>query len=89
MTNHSNNDNLHTNTKRRIISYRPLFITLAEKGLSLNHLSQTGVVSTATQAKFKKNASVSLTIIMQVCTALDVPIEKVVEAVEFTRKGGA
>lgn len=62
-----------------MITYRPLFITLAKKDMELNDLVRNGVVSTATQAQFKKNNYVSLSTVAKICNFLDVPIEEVVE----------
>ena len=61
------------------ISYKPLFITLAEKEVSLNDLFLNDVVSSATQRKFRKNANMHIESIAKVCLFLNVPVEKVVE----------
>lgn len=64
-----------------MVSYRPLFITLAEKELSVNSLYENKIISSATQAKFRKNKSMGIDLIAKVCKYLDVPIEKVVEII--------
>ncbi|MBM7598160.1 DNA-binding Xre family transcriptional regulator [Virgibacillus halotolerans] len=64
-----------------MISYEPLFITLIKKKMKLNDLREKGIISSATQSKFRKGESVTLTTVQKVCIFLDVPIQDVVEII--------
>ena len=59
------------------ISYEPLWATLVRRNMKKIELTET--ISSAALQKLKNNEPVSLNTIMMICTALDVPIEKVVE----------
>lgn len=65
-----------------IISYEPLWATLKEKGISQYELIKTYHVSTGTLDALRKNKSVTLNTLHDLCTILDCPIEAVVK---FTR----
>lgn len=62
-----------------LVNYQPLFVTIAKKNTNLSKLTEEGVISSATQAQFKKNEPVRLATIAKVCRYLNVPIEEVVE----------
>lgn len=66
-----------------MISYTPLMITLAKKGIKINQLEkrQGGVIHEKTVSKLKNNLSVNIDTIAIICAYLDVPIEEVVEVV--------
>jgi DNA-binding Xre family transcriptional regulator len=53
------------------ISYRPLFILLAAKGLKKTDLYKIANLSSSAVAKFAKGEPVSLEIIERICKALD------------------
>ncbi|MGB9945309.1 helix-turn-helix domain-containing protein [Bacillus subtilis] len=64
-----------------MIDFSPLMETLKEKEMNLSDLRQ--VMSSATQAKIKKNHKVSdskmrLGTIEKICLLLDVPVERVI-----------
>lgn len=61
-----------------LISYDPFFATLDEKNAKLYDLINAGVLTKPTAAKFRKNQSVSLSTIHDICKYLDCPIEKIV-----------
>lgn len=62
-----------------MISYEPLFNTLNEKGLKMNDLRSSGILHGTTAAKMKRNEMVTLDKIEEICLALDIPVEKVIE----------
>ena len=64
------------------ISYRPLKITLAEQNIKLTQLKSMINCSPTTIAKINKNESLNLKIIEDICRALNVPVEKVIEFIE-------
>lgn len=60
------------------ISYAPLHQTLADKNTTMSSMRDT-VLNSRTIAKIYRNESVRLQTIADICTYLDVPIERVVE----------
>ena len=62
-----------------MISYKPLFHTLLEKGICMDKLRQDGVISSITMAKFKKGESIMLSTAEKICTYLDCKIEDIVK----------
>jgi DNA-binding Xre family transcriptional regulator len=64
------------------ISYRPLFVLLASKGLKKTDLYKMADISTVTVAKFAKGESISLEILERICKALDCQPSDVFEFVE-------
>jgi DNA-binding Xre family transcriptional regulator len=66
------------------ISYRPLWVSLAERGLKKGYLRESLGFSSATVARMGKNEYVSLEAIDKICSALDVPVEKVIS---YEREG--
>ena len=61
-----------------MISYKPLFHTLLEKGMTLDQLHKDKVISTITQAKFKKGESIMLSTAERICKYLDCDIQDIV-----------
>jgi putative transcriptional regulator len=61
-----------------MVSYEPLFETLEEKGLKMNDLRSRGILHGTTAAKLKRDEMVTFDKIIEICIALDVPIERVV-----------
>ncbi|GHV79779.1 transcriptional regulator [Spirochaetia bacterium] len=53
------------------ISYRPLFVLLAQKGLKKTDLFTVAGISAGTLAKFAKGEQVSLDVIERLCKALE------------------
>ena len=62
-----------------VISYNPLWKTLIDKSINRGELAKTVHLSRATVTKMGKGEPVSLTVIERICTALDMPIQAVVE----------
>jgi DNA-binding Xre family transcriptional regulator len=63
------------------ISYKPLFIQLATKGLKKTDLYKLANLSSSAVAKFAKGEPVSLDIIERICKALDCQPGDIVEYV--------
>ena len=70
------------------ISYRPLFVTLANKGLQKTDLMKMASISSGTLARFSKGEPVSLDVINKICAALDCQPGDVIEYVKDTPKKG-
>jgi DNA-binding Xre family transcriptional regulator len=64
------------------ISYRPLFVLLAQKGLKKTDLYNMAGLSTTAVSKFAKGEPVSLEIIEKLCKALDCKPNDIFEVVE-------
>lgn len=60
-----------------MISYRPLWITLAKRSMKKKDLY--AVASSATIARMGKGEYVALEVIDKICAALNCPIEEVIE----------
>lgn len=65
-----------------MISYTPLWVTLAKKNLKKTDLLSLTGISSSTLAKLSKDEEVSLSIIIKICNALDCKIEEVIEVVK-------
>ncbi|MFD1453270.1 helix-turn-helix domain-containing protein [Oceanobacillus sojae] len=61
------------------ISYKPLRKTLIDRDLNITRLREKGVFGTSTSTSLNNDRPVSLAIIADICTYLNVPIEEVVE----------
>ena len=61
------------------ISYRPLFVLLASKGLKKTDLLELTGISRGTLARFAKGEPVSLEIVDKLCKALDCQPGDIVE----------
>lgn len=61
------------------LSYKPLWVTLAEKGLKKTYLITAAEISGSTLAKMGKSEYISLDVLERICSALDVPVEKVIK----------
>jgi putative transcriptional regulator len=65
-----------------MISYRPLWVLLAERGLKKGYLhAELGIAGT-TIAKMGKDEYVALEIIDKICEHFEVAIEKIIEHVK-------
>lgn len=65
------------------ISYNPLWKTLIDKGIkNRTELKTLAGISPATLAKLSKNQEVSMTVLVKLSTALNVPLSKIVETTE-------
>jgi DNA-binding Xre family transcriptional regulator len=60
------------------VSYRPLWISLAERGMKKGDLIETAGLSSSTVAKLGKNERVSLEVIEKISASLRIGIEKIV-----------
>ena len=64
-----------------LISFAPLWKTLEQKGISQYQLIHTYNISTGTLDALRKNNSVTLNTIQDLCSILQCPIEAVVEII--------
>ena len=64
-----------------MISFAPLWKTLEQKGISQYQLIHTYNISTGTLDALRKNNSVTLNTIQDLCSILQCPIEAVVEII--------
>lgn len=64
-----------------MISYEPLWETLEEKGVTQYQLINQYGVSTGTLDALRKNRSVTLNTIHDLCVILHCPIEKIVKII--------
>ena len=62
-----------------MISYKPLWHTLIEKGVRKMELVKLTKMSSGTLAKLNRDEKVALDVIERICLALDCPIQDVVE----------
>lgn len=62
-----------------MLSYNPLWHTLVDKNMKKSELCNVAGISSVTLAKLGKNENVNITIIDRICTALNCPIQDVVE----------
>lgn len=68
-----------------MVSYRPLWVTLAAKELKKKDLMKMASISSATISKMGKNEYVALEVIDKICTALDCEISDVVAHVKVPK----
>ena len=68
------------------ISYRPLWITLATKGMTKTDLRLKGNFTTNILANMGKGEHVSLETIIRICETLDCGLADVIELVEDEKK---
>lgn len=61
-----------------MISYQPLWNVLEHRGMDRQELKTRGIVNHSTLYRLLNDEPVSMAVLMQVCDALDVPIEDVV-----------
>jgi len=64
-----------------MISYKPLMVLLAQKGMSKRDLMLLADISPNTMTKIRKNEEVSMTILTKICTALKCSYGDIVEYV--------
>lgn len=68
-------------------SYRPLDITLINKGKNKSFLREDLRISSSTIAKMAKNETVAMSVLLKICDHFDVPIQDVVEFVRIDEDG--
>lgn len=62
-----------------MVSFRPLWITLAEKGLKPAELYKQGVISRSTLQNLTRDEAANTVTLQALVSFLSVPIEKVIE----------
>ncbi len=65
------------------ISYKPLWHTLLEKGMSKEDLRVQAKLTTTAIASMGKDRNVSLQTLLRICETLHCDLDKVVESAEF------
>ena len=68
------------------ISYKPLWHTLLEKGMSKEDLRIKAKLTTNAIANMGKNQNISMATLLKICEALQCGFDSVVEIVEFPAK---
>lgn len=63
------------------ISYRPLWIKLAEREMTKKQLREVSGISTASLAKLGKGENMTTDVLLKICEALDCNINEIVETV--------
>ena len=63
-------------------NYKPLFKTLIDRDVTKEQLRKMIGASTTTFTKINKGDYIALEVLDRICTALDVPIEAVIEHVK-------
>lgn len=64
------------------LSYRPLWISLAKKGLNKTEVIEMADISTNVMAKMGKNQAIHLKNLEKICVALDLTPNDVIEFVD-------
>ena len=62
-----------------MITYKPLWHTLIEKGVKKMELAEMIGISSGTLAKLSRDQYVALEVIERICNALECPVEAVIE----------
>ena len=63
------------------ISYRPLWIKLAEREMSKKKLREVSGISTASLAKLGKGENLTTDVLLKICEALNCNINEIIETV--------
>ena len=63
------------------ISYRPLWIRLAEREMTKKQLREISGISTATLAKLGKGDNLTTDVLLKICEALNCSINEIIETV--------
>ena len=63
----------------KTISYKPLWKTLIDKGYKKTDLLELAGIGRGTLAKLSKNQEVSMTVLVKICTALNVELSDIAE----------
>ena len=63
------------------ISYRPLWIKLAEREMSKKELREVSRISTASLAKLGKGENLTTDVLLKICEALNCNINEIIETV--------
>lgn len=62
-----------------MLSYKPLWVTLARQEMNKSELSEKTKVGSATISKMVRNEPVNLSVLIKICDTLNVGLEDVVE----------
>ncbi len=62
-----------------MVTYRPLWHTMIDRGMRKMELAQQVGMSSATLSKLNKDQYVALAVIERICLVLDCPVQDVVE----------
>lgn len=71
------------------ISYRPLWVILAEREMSKKDLRELSGISTASLAKLGKGENLTTDVLLKICEALKCNINEIVETVPDDDEKGA
>ena len=63
------------------ISYRPLWIKLAEREMTKKQLREMSGISTTSLAKLGKGDNITTDVLLKICEALDCNINEIIETV--------
>jgi len=70
------------------VSYNKLFKLLIDKGLKKTEFAKLVGISPNTLAKFSRNETVSMDIIIRICRVLDCTVDDIMEVLPETRERG-
>ena len=70
------------------VSYNKLFKLLIDKGLKKTEFAKLEGISPNTLAKFSRNETVSMDIIIRICRVLDCTVDDIMEVLPETRERG-
>lgn len=63
------------------ISYRPLWVILAQREMSKKDLREISGISTASLAKLGKGENITTSVLLKICEALNCNINEIIETV--------
>lgn len=63
------------------ISYRPLWVMLAQKEMSKKELRELSGISTASLAKLGKGENITTDVLLKICNALNCNINQIIETI--------
>lgn len=63
------------------ISYRPLWVMLAQRNMTKKDLREISGISTTTLAKLGKGENLTTDVLLKICVALDCNINEIIETV--------
>ena len=63
------------------ISYRPLWVMLAQREMTKKELRERSGISTASLAKLGKGDNITTDVLLRICEAMDCRIEDILETV--------
>ena len=63
------------------ISYRPLWVMLAQRNMTKKELREKSGISTASLAKLGKGQNITTDVLLKICKALNCNINEIIESV--------